>query len=72
MAKLDKFGYGTSNNDLGCGIKKNITNKYHYYDNNSNKWQSGNNGFNIATWNLWGAAHFDNISLIKDRIKYII
>lgn len=69
---LDKFGYNISTKKLNCGIKQNIENIYYKYDNIKKEWIQPKKEFSIATWNLWGSEHFNNISLIKERINYII
>ena len=77
--KLNKFGYSQNNSNMDCGIKKIIDNDFYIYDKVEKKWINSNDisnydlkEFTIATWNLWGSAHFDKISLIDYRIKYII
>ena len=74
---LDKFGYST-NEKLDCSIKKVLDNNFYKYDKLKKIWTSdfdntfSKKEFTLATWNLWGAAHFDKISLIDKRLKYII
>lgn len=64
---MNQFGY-SKNTKLECGISKSIPNIFNKY---CSKWKEKNT-FSICTWNIWGAAHFDNISLIKKRLPYII
>jgi len=77
--KLNKFGYSQNNSNMDCGIKKIIDNNFYIYDKNKKKWINSYDSsdydlkeFTIATWNLWGSAHFDKISFIDKRLKYII
>ena len=79
--KLNKFGYSQNDSRMNCGIKKIIDNKFYKYNKIEKKWINNIdnidkkydlNDFTIATWNIWGSAHFDKISLIDKRLKYII
>ena len=76
--KLNKFGYGEGT-VLKCCIKKIVNTKFYAYDSTMDEWiknttfsSTNNKNFTIATWNIWGSEHFNKMSMIQKRIKYII